>query len=86
MDCQLSTKSVNISSSKNCVIRHLTQVVTQCYVIAALRQEALKVDETSPWVLDITDVYYNIALVGIEHICTNLKNDIMVSCRSCEIM
>ena len=44
------------------------------------------IDETSSWVLDITDVYYNIALVGTEHICTNLKNDIMVSCGSCEIM
>ena len=59
--------------------------MAQCYVVAALRQEALKVDETSPWVLDINDVYYNIALVGTEHICTNLKNDIMVSCRSCDV-
>ena len=37
------------------------------------------IDESSPWVLDITDVYYNIALVGKEQICANLKNDIMVS-------
>ena len=36
-------------------------------------------NETSMWVLDITDVYYNIALVGKERVCSNLKNDIMVS-------
>ena len=37
------------------------------------------IDESAPWALDITDVYYNIALVGKEQICANLKNDIMVS-------
>ena len=36
-------------------------------------------DESSPWALDINDMYYNIALVGKEQICANLKNDIMVS-------
>ena len=37
------------------------------------------IDESAPWALDIYDVYYNIALVGKEQICANLKNDIMVS-------
>ena len=41
------------------------------------------VDESSLWVLDITDVCYNIALVGKEQICANLKNDIMVSSSIC---
>jgi len=43
-----------------------------------LRQEALMVDDSSSWVLDITDVYYNITLVGKDRMCTNLQNDIMV--------
>lgn len=58
---------------------YFLQVITQCDIIISLRQEALVIDERSAWVLDITDVYYNIALVGKEHICVNFKNDIMVS-------
>ena len=58
---------------------HTYNLVTHFNVLVALRQEAVMVDESSPWVLDITDVYYNIALVGKEQICANLKNDIMVS-------
>ena len=48
-------------------------------VCIPLRQEAMIVDDSSPWVLDITDVYYNIALIGNEEICANLQNDIMVT-------
>ena len=50
-----------------------------CLVHIPLRQEAFMVDDSSAWVLDITDVYYNIALIGKEGMCTNLQNDIMVT-------
>jgi len=59
--------------------------MSMCFLVnISLRQEALMVDDTSKWVLDTTDVYYNIALIGKEEMCTNLQNDIMVI-RVCDV-